>query len=108
VLRRFRLAGSLLLLPGALTAQPILTFEANAVVASGVTAGGRVAILGVGRDGHEADQDGAATGGVALLLPGLEPVGTTRAAPEGLVPGDVLIALDPNRLEASPTRLAVE
>jgi hypothetical protein len=37
-----------------------------------------------------------APGAVTLLLPGLEPVGTTtRAAPEGLVPGDVLIAIDP-------------
>jgi hypothetical protein len=216
VLRRFRLAVPLLLLPGALTAQPILTIEANAVVASGVTAGGQVAFLGVGRepvewsgrvvrfeavladddgdgtvrfiletvvpwrsvwaavdlatggaalaapagyplrtvalpadalagaggdsgevvlrgdlveilvvrpglagaetgawgltawDGHEGDQDGVGTGSVALRLPGLEPVGTTRAAPERLVPGDVLIAIDPNRLEASLTRLAAQ
>ncbi len=207
-------AGMLLgLVPGAAMAQPVVSFEANAVLVSGVAAGGRVALLGVGRepveysgrvvrseavltdddgdgrvryeletvvpwrslwaavdladgevalaapegyplrivplpddavqeeggdrpnllvargdllevlvarpgtaggawgltvwDGHEEDRDGAGTGGVALRLPSLEPVGgTSLAAPDGLAAGDVLIAIDPNRMEASLVRLA--
>jgi hypothetical protein len=208
--RGWSLVVPLLLLPSTLSAAPVLSFEENAVVASGVTSGGRVAFLGVGRepvewsgrvvrfetvladddgdgsvrfslekavpwrsvwaavdlenggavlatpegyplrtvplpadalageggelvvrgdlvevlvvrpgaaggawgltawDGHEADQDGAGTGSVALLLPGLQPVSTSRAAPEGLAPGDVLIAIDANRMEASLERLAAE
>jgi hypothetical protein len=50
MLRRFCQIALLLLLPSTLSAAPLLSFEENTVVASGVTSGGRVAFLGVGRE----------------------------------------------------------
>lgn len=53
------------------------------------------------RDGGAADADGAADGGVTAALGALEPLGEGAAAAEpfaALAPGDVLLALDPERL----------
>lgn len=50
MLRALRVVVLLGLVPCAAVAQPVVSFEANAVVVSGVAAGGRVALLGVGRE----------------------------------------------------------
>ncbi len=51
-------------------------------------------------DGGEADSDGEANGQIGVGLASFEPLGDAPPPPEALASGDLVIAMDPDRLEA--------
>lgn len=56
-------------------------------------------------DGGEMDQDGEATNSVAMEPAGMEPVADSPPAPEELLPGDVVVTIDPNTMDVAAFRV---
>ena len=56
-------------------------------------------------DGGASDEDGEADGNLRAALARFTPVAASPAVPEHLAPGDLLIVIDPNRMEILKVRM---